>query len=130
MGKIRKSTQEQKQDPASAFWYRDQYLAAVQNLSDLREYILETDPFSKITSPVLLFYYYKNEQEQDKSASVPSMLNAFGKLNHNGKASPFNKAVKVETGDHVLFSKYMKSDKDLILKETKEFIQKVFLLKR
>ncbi|MBF3378341.1 alpha/beta fold hydrolase [Leptospira borgpetersenii serovar Balcanica] len=130
MGKIRKSTQEQKQDPASAFWYRDQYLAAVQNLSDLREYILGTDPFSKITSPVLLFYYYKNEQEQDKSASVPSMLNAFGKLNHNGKASPFNKAVKVETGDHVLFSKYMKSDKDLILKETKEFIQKVFLLKR
>ncbi len=130
MGKIRKSTEEQKRDPASAFWYRDQYLAAVQNLSDLREFILGTDPFSKISSPVLLFYYYKNEKEQDASASVASMLNAFKKVNENGKASPFNKAVKVEMGNHVLFSKYMKSDKELILKEAEGFIQKVFSSKK
>ncbi|MCG6168773.1 alpha/beta hydrolase [Leptospira sanjuanensis] len=126
MGKIRKSTEAQKRDPASAFWYRDQYLAAVQNLSDLREFILGTDPFSKISSPVLLFYYYKNDKEQDASASVQSMLNAFKKLNANGKASPLNKAVRIELGDHVLFSKYMKSDKTLILKEEEEFLKKVF----
>ncbi|RHX95541.1 hypothetical protein DLM76_00655 [Leptospira yasudae] len=130
MGKIRKSTEEQKRDPASAFWYRDQYLAAVQNLSDLREYILGTDPFSKISSPVLLFYYYKNDKEQDASASVQSMLNAFKKVNENGKASPLNKAVKIELGNHVLFSKYMKSDKELILKEEKEFLKKVFETKK
>ncbi|TGL77638.1 alpha/beta hydrolase [Leptospira yasudae] len=130
MGKVRKSTEEQKRDPASAFWYRDQYLAAVQNLSDLREYILGTDPFSKISSPVLLFYYYKNDKEQDASASVQSMLNAFKKVNENGKASPLNKAVKIELGNHVLFSKYMKSDKELILKEEKEFLKKVFETKK
>lgn len=130
MGKIRKSTEEQKKEPAAAFWYRDQYLAAVQNLSDLREYVLGTDPFSKITSPVLMFYYYKNEKEQDASASVQSMLNAFKKVNENGKASPFNKAVRIELGNHVLFSKYMKSDKDLILKEEEEFIQRVFAPKK
>lgn len=130
MGKIRKSTEEQKREAAAAFWYRDQYLAAVQNLSDLREYILGTDPFSKITSPVLMFYYYKNDKEQDASASVQSMLNAFKKVNENGKASPLNKAVKIELGNHVLFSKYMKSDKDLILKEEEEFIQRVFAPKK
>ncbi|WP_017852571.1 alpha/beta hydrolase [Leptospira interrogans serovar Szwajizak] len=130
MGKIRKSTEEEKRNPASAFWYRDQYLAAVQNLSDLREFILGTDPFSKISSPTLLFYYYKNEKDQDVSASVSSMLNAFKKVNENGKASPLNKAVKVEFGNHVLFSKYMKSDKDLILKETETFIQNVFSLNK
>ncbi|PJZ59212.1 alpha/beta hydrolase [Leptospira barantonii] len=130
MGKIRKSTEEQKKEPAAAFWYRDQYLAAVQNLSDLREYVLGTDPFSKITSPVLMFYYFKNDKEQDASASVQSMLNAFKKVNENGKASPLNKAVRIELGNHVLFSKYMKSDKDLILKEEEEFIQRVFAPKK
>ncbi|AOP34872.1 hypothetical protein A0128_14060 [Leptospira tipperaryensis] len=125
LGKIRKSTEEQKRDPASAFWYRDQYLAAVQNVSDLREFVLNSDPFSKITSPVLMFYYFKNDQEQDKSASVKSMLNAFDKIQKNGKASSFNKAVRLEKGDHVLFSKYMVSDKETILKETEEFIRKV-----
>ncbi|EMO05941.1 hypothetical protein LEP1GSC116_4325 [Leptospira interrogans serovar Icterohaemorrhagiae str. Verdun HP] len=64
------------------------------------------------------------------SASVSSMLNAFKKVNENGKANPLNKAVKVEFGNHVLFSKYMKSDKDLILKETETFIQNVFSLNK
>ncbi|MBM9577699.1 alpha/beta hydrolase [Leptospira sp. 201903070] len=127
LGKIRKSTDEQKRDPASAFWYRDQYLAAVQNVSDLKEFVLNTDPFSKITSPVLMFYYYKNDQEQDKSASVKSMLNAFERIQKNGKANPLNKAVRLEVGDHVLFSKYMVSDKEKILKETEDFIGKVLL---
>lgn len=126
MGKIRKSTEEQKRDPASAFWYRDQYLASVQNVSDLREFILGTDPFSKITSPVLMFYYYKSDEEQDTTASVKSMLKAFEKIQRNGKANPFNKIVRIEMGNHVLLSKYMKSDKDLILKEEKEFLKKVF----
>ncbi|MDV6235714.1 alpha/beta hydrolase [Leptospira ellisii] len=126
MGKVRKSTEEQKRDPASAFWYRDQYLAAVQNLADLREFILGTDPFSKISSPVLLLYFYKDEKEQDSSASVKSMLNAFDRIQKNGKASPLNAAVKVELGNHVLLSKYMKTDKELILKETESFLSRVF----
>ncbi|TGM52730.1 alpha/beta hydrolase [Leptospira adleri] len=125
LGKIRKSTEEQRKDPSSAFWYRDQYLAAVQNVSDMREFVLNSDPFSKITSPVLMFYYYKNDQEQDKSASVKSMLNAFDKIQKNGKANPLNKAVRLEIGDHVLFSKYMVSDKERILKESEDFIRKV-----
>ncbi|MBM9502417.1 alpha/beta hydrolase [Leptospira sp. 201903071] len=125
LGKIRKSTEEQKKDPSSAFWYRDQYLAAVQNVSDMREFVLNTEPFSKITSPVLMFYYFKNDQEQDKSASVKSMLKAFDRIQKNGKANPLNKAVRLEVGDHVLFSKYTVSDKDTILKETKDFIGKV-----
>ncbi len=125
LGKIRKSTEEQKRDPSSAFWYRDQYLAAVQNVSDLREFVLNSDPFSKITSPVLMFYYFKNDQEQDKSASVKSMLNAFDKIQKNGKASPLNKAVRLDIGDHVLFSKFMVSDKERIIKESEGFIRTV-----
>ncbi len=125
MGKIRKSKEQDPNDESYKFWYRDQYYASIKNLMNIKRYFLAEDRFSKVEDPVLMFYYYKSEEEQDRSASVPAMLSGFEKLKKAEKPSPLLKAVQVENGAHVLMSKYSPSDKELILKESIEFTEKV-----
>ncbi len=64
----------------SQYWslhYRLEALVALQNL--ISHTMTET-VFSEIKCPVFLGYYYKNENEQDKTVSVPAMLKMFDEL--------------------------------------------------
>jgi pimeloyl-ACP methyl ester carboxylesterase len=107
------------------FWYTEQKYEALFSLEDLKDFAATPEVFQKITSPVLLFYYFKNEQEQDNTACVKSMLSAFDEF---GKTAPhpLNTKVNIANGDHVMFSKYINNDKELIFKETFTFLDKVF----
>lgn len=126
-GKIRKSPERKPDDGLGdhyyEYWYKDQYLSAIRHVSDATKFILSQKPFEKITAPVLLVYYYKDKEHQDKTASVPAMLDAF--LKFGGEhPNPSNTKVAIESGSHVLTSKHVDSDKKKVESSVLDFLQK------
>ncbi|MFV0346566.1 MAG: alpha/beta hydrolase [Bacteroidales bacterium] len=63
---------------------------AIVYLQKLIEETMTTETFNKITCPVFLGYYYKDEKHQDPTVKVSAMLDMFDKL-----STPENKKVKV-----------------------------------
>lgn len=124
IGEIRKSNRP-PDDPSFQYWYYEQYYAAIQNLNDLKRAVGTTEVYEKVTVPVLMFYYYKSEEEQDPSADVSKMLEVFDTFGKASSPHPLNKKVQVVNGAHVLFSEYVPSDKELLIKETTDFIKKI-----
>lgn len=126
-GKVRNSGKLSTKDPVrqamisddyEKYWYTEQYLSAVYNVIDLRNFIAKPKTYSKIKAPIHLLYYQKTEEERDPTASVPAMLNAYSQFQPNSKS----KLTKIEYGAHVLMSEFVKSDKEKIEKEVIEFI--------
>lgn len=124
-GDLRKNKNQDPNDPAFKYWYRNQYYASVQNLSDLKRIIANSDVYEKVSVPVLMFYYYKSAEDQDTSADVAKMLEVFEEFGRASQPNPLNKKVQITDGAHVLLSEFVSSDKETILKETKEFITKI-----
>lgn len=107
------------------YWYREQYFDSAQQLISLGRMIRRNSVYDKITLPVLLFYYYRDEAHQDDSASVAHMKEAFARFGGASKANPLNRAVQITNGAHVLMSRYDKTDKDRVVSETVDFIRRV-----
>jgi len=107
------------------FWLQNQYVKAVISLENLREYAANTATYEKVTVPVLMLYYYKDEEHQDPTASVPAMLDAFAKFGTAEKPNPLNRAVAIEDGEHVLLSKWLHTDHERALKEMTDFLSDV-----
>ncbi|MBI3394541.1 MAG: alpha/beta hydrolase [Spirochaetia bacterium] len=125
MGKIRDTSDAKGWEQGwQSCWYSKQYLSAVQSVADTSHEAAKDNIFAQIKSPVLMLYYYRDEAHQDDAASVKAMLEAFAKF--GGKqANALNRAVAVPDGDHVLFSRYKKTDKDMIIKEAVRFLDQV-----
>ena len=71
-------------------------------------------------------YYFKNENEQDKTASVPAMLKMF-----DGLGTPTGlkeKMVFPETGAHVIASYITSKDWQSVEKETDKFLSEIVKL--
>jgi pimeloyl-ACP methyl ester carboxylesterase len=103
----------------SEYWNRPYRLEAVVNLQEMLETTMTKETFSKITQPVLMLYYYQDEEHQDKVVRVDAMKKMFEQL-----ATPAN--MKVEkavsnAGNHVLGSPIMSKDIDNVQKETISF---------
>ncbi len=96
-------------DNWTMYWYAKNYWASLHSLLDIADVAAHDDIYSKVSCPVLLLYYYKDEQHQDGSAKVDTMLDAYNKFN-NSTPNPLSRKVATENGDHVLLSKYVKSD--------------------
>lgn len=100
--------------------YRIEGLVTLQNLITNS---MKTEVFSKIKCPVFLAYYYKNEEEQDKTVSVPAMLKMFDEL-----GTPENLKRKVafpETGNHVIASYIRSKDWQGVERETDKFLSEI-----
>ncbi|MCB1303857.1 MAG: alpha/beta fold hydrolase [Leptospiraceae bacterium] len=126
-GEIRDSSRDPKNprsvDGYENYWYTVQYMSALVPLYNLKEYVARPATFRAIRCPTLLFYYYKNEEEQDPTADVDAMLEAFHQFGGKDGPNPLNRAVAIEDGSHVLMSEYVRTDKERILKEILQFVQ-------
>lgn len=96
-------------DNWTMYWYGKNYWASLHSLLDLGEFIANDSTYKKVSCPVLLLYYYKDDKHKDGSADVNAMLKAYDTFN-NGKPHALSRKVVIENGDHVLLSKYVKSD--------------------
>lgn len=62
------------------YWYCKYRLEGVVHLQQLVEATMTKETFAKVTQPVFLGYYYKDEEHQDPTVRVDAMLNMFDEL--------------------------------------------------
>ena len=73
-----------------------------------------------VKCPVFLAYYYKNEEEQDKTVSIPAMLKMFDEL--GTPAALKQKMAFPQAGNHVIASYIRSNDWQGVERETDKFL--------
>jgi esterase/lipase len=115
-----------QRDEFKKYWYSHFRLEGVSALQEMLETSMNKETFKKVTQPVLLLYYYKDEIHQDSVVKVSAMLQMYdelGSVNKRKKAMP-------NTGDHVLGSPIKSKDVEGVRREIEIFMTEVLGLKR
>jgi pimeloyl-ACP methyl ester carboxylesterase len=96
--------------PLYAQYWNNRYATrSLVQLEELVESTMRSGTFQKVTQPVLLLYYYKDEEHQDPVVKVSAMRRMFAQL---GTPDSLKREIALpNVGDHVIGS-YVKS-KDL-----------------
>jgi esterase/lipase len=97
---------EGKSPDYKKYWYTNYRLESVVALEELLESAMTPTLFAKVKQPVLMLYYYKNEQEQDPVVRVDAMLKMFEELGSTQK----QKIALPHTGNHVIGSSITSKD--------------------
>jgi esterase/lipase len=87
---------------------------------------MKPELFSKIKCPVFLGYYYKNEEEQDPTASVPAMLKMFNELGTSPALK--EKVAFPDANAHVIASFIRSKDWQGVERETDKFLTDIVKL--
>lgn len=104
-------------------WVMEYRLEALVALQDLVTNTMKAETFEKVMCPVFLAYYYKNEEEQDKTVSVPAMLEMFEQLGTPPDMK--RKMAFPETGAHVIASYIRSKDWHSVQNETDKFLSEI-----
>ena len=119
-------TNEDFESKDCQYWYCKYRMEAVVFLQQLVEATMKKETFSRVTVPVFLGYYYKDENNQDETVKVSAMLKMFKQL---GTSS--DRKVKVafpEAGDHVIACELTSGSVDEVIRETLKFGEEVLNL--
>lgn len=109
-----------KKELQKKYWTTEYRIEAVVNLVALNESIMTPANFKKITCPVFLGYYYKDQENQDKVVSVPAMLEMFEQL-----STPDSLKTKVafdDANEHVITSEIVSGNWQRVLDSTQYFM--------
>lgn len=88
------------------YWNNKYRMEAAVQLEELVETTMKNSTFEKVKQPVLLLYYYKDEDHQDPTVKVSAMKRMFTQL---GTPDSLKKQVAIpNAGEHVIGS-YIKS---------------------
>ena len=101
-------------------------LEGLEALVNFYSSTMKPELFSRINCPVFLGYYYKNEKEQDPTASVPAMLKMFDEL-----GTPAELKLKMafpDAGAHVISSSIRSKDWQGVERETDKFLHDIVKL--
>ncbi len=108
-----------------AGWYTEQYPAAIRSAIELRHHVARPAVFRRVVAPTLLLYHYRTEEDQDRAASVPAMLAAFGEFGRARGGQPKNRAVALADGSHVMLSRFVRVDHGRVEAEIADFLGSV-----
>jgi pimeloyl-ACP methyl ester carboxylesterase len=103
------------------YWNSKYRLEAPVALEELLETTMTPETFGKVKQPVLLLYYYKDDQHQDKVVKVSAMQEMFKALG-TPAALKHEKAMP-NTGDHVIGSPFKSKDAAGVEREIIDFLQ-------
>ncbi len=93
---------------ALPYWTTSYRLEALVELRQLVDATMVKSTFEKVKQPTLTLYYYKSEDEQDNTVSVPAILNMHTAL---GTHPDLKVARPIPDGGyHVFVSKYYRND--------------------
>ncbi|BDQ12993.1 alpha/beta hydrolase [Sediminibacterium sp. TEGAF015] len=117
----------QKEHPLyQQYWNTKYRLEATVQLEELLETTMTKENFAKVKQPLLVLYYYKDEQEQDPVVSVDAMKKMFAEV---GTEEKNKKMIPVpNTGNHVIASPIQSKDIISVEKETAEFLKNILQL--
>jgi len=111
-----------------SYWNTPYRLEAVVQLQEMLESSMKAATFQKITQPMLLMYYFKDDNNQDQVVSVAAMRKMFEQV-----ATPHTLKKEValpNTGDHVIGSYIKSGDVQSVIDVSAEFLEEVMKLKK
>ena len=121
-----KGTYNEDHDTAvlnNRYWNSKYRMEAVSELQELLETTMKASLFEKVKQPVLLLYYYKDEEHQDPTVKVSAMQRMFRQL---GTPDNLKKEVALpNTGAHVIGSYIKSKDVESVEKECVKFGEEV-----
>ncbi len=109
------------------YWYYQYRMESVVELEELLEETMKASVFEKITQPVLLLYYFKDEENQDQVVKVSAMKRMFAQI-----GTPQNKKREMAiplAGDHVIGSSIKSKDFKKVIEECEKFGEEVLQLR-
>ena len=109
------------------YWTTHYRLEGLVTLRNMIARTMTPAAFARIKMPVFLGYYYKNEEEQDKTVSVKAMLKMYEEL--GTPASLKRKVAFPNAGNHVIASAYKSADVAGVERETLKFAADILKLK-
>ena len=107
-------------DSARQIYWNGKYrIESLVQMEEMLEDKMNKSTFEKVKCPSLTLYYYKNEQEQDKTVKVSAMLEMNKQL---GTPDPLKAAVAIpNAGFHVMGSYLVSKDLETVHAEAKKF---------
>jgi len=109
------------------YWYTNYRLESLVELQEFIESSMNKSTFQKISQPVLMLYYYKNEKEQDPVVRVDAMLKMFDDLKTPQK---LKRKVAIPNGqNHVLGSYITSKDIPAVEKAIDDFLKEALKVK-
>lgn len=108
------------------YWYTKYRMEAAVQLEELLETTMKASLFEKVKQPVLLLYYYKDEDHQDEVVKVSAMKRMFRQL---GTPDSLKRQVPVpNAGQHVIGSYIRSKDINTVEEECYRFGSEVLRL--
>ncbi len=105
------------------YWYNRYRMEAAVQLQELLETSMKASVFEKVKQPVLLLYYFKDDDHQDDVVKVSAMKRMFLQL---GTPDSLKTAIAVpEAADHVIGSYIKSKDIATVEKECEQFAKNV-----
>jgi esterase/lipase len=105
------------------YWNNRYMTSSLVQLEELLETTMKESTFRKVTQPVLLLYYYKDEKNQDKVVKVSAMKRMFKQL---GTADSLKRQVAIpNAGDHVIGSYVKSKDIQTVQEECERFAREI-----
>ncbi|MGQ0738902.1 MAG: alpha/beta hydrolase [Bacteroidota bacterium] len=105
------------------YWNYRYVTKSLVQLEELLETTMKESTFRKVTQPVLMLYYYKDEKNQDKVVKVPAMKRMFKQL---GTADNSKREVAIpNAGDHVIGSYVKSKDVETVMAECEKFAMEI-----
>jgi esterase/lipase len=109
------------------YWSYGYRLEAVVQLEELLETAMKPQLYKKVTQPVLMLYYYRDEINQDSVVTVEAMHKMYDQL---GTPADKKRSVPIPKADNHVIGSYIKShDVQTVQKEIEKFMDEVLRLK-
>jgi esterase/lipase len=109
------------------YWYYKYRMEGAVQLEELIESTMKESVFKKITQPLLMLYYFRDEENQDKVVKVSAMKRMYSQI-----STPENlkrEAAIPNAGDHVIGSWIKSKDIAKVEEECEKFAVEVLKLK-
>lgn len=120
-------TNEDFESKDCQYWYCKYRMEGAVYLQQLIDATMKKETYRKVTAPVFLGYYYKDEEHQDQTVKVSAMLKMFDEL-----GTDENRKVKMafpEAGDHVIACELTSGCYMEVLSETIRFGEDILNLR-
>ena len=108
------------------YWNNKYRIESAVQLEELLESTMKESTFKKVKQPVLLLYYYKDEQHQDRVVKVSAMKRMFNQL--GTPANLKRQAAIPNAGDHVIGSWIKSKDLQSVEEACEKFAREILHL--
>ncbi len=108
------------------YWHYKYRMEAAVELEEFLETSMKESVFRKVNQPLLMLYYYKDEDHQDEVVKVSAMKRMFRQVN---TPVPLKREKAIASaGDHVIGSYIKSKDVQAVLNECESFAREVLKL--